>query len=152
VRQDGLIGTDPVGAVQAQERRLVGELAGGTAVSGLAGAALWLLGRRSGRPVAAAFGRQTLAWAVVDAAIVGWGRRGFGRSPADADAARAKARRLRTVTLVNAGLDVGYLALGTRVARGRSRGDGLAIVVQGLFLLWLDARHAHRFDVLARRP
>jgi hypothetical protein len=51
---------------------------------------------------------------------------------------------LRTVLLVNAGLDVGYVAGGVAMARRGRPGDGLAIAGQGLFLLWLDLRHAGR--------
>jgi hypothetical protein len=51
---------------------------------------------------------------------------------------------LRRVLLLNAGLDVGYLAAGAALvlapaARARGlRGDGLAVLVQGGFLLVLD--------------
>jgi hypothetical protein len=49
------------------------------------------------------------------------------------------------VLLVNAGLDVGYLAAGARLVRGdRWRGDGLAVLVQGAFLLVLDSVAARR--------
>ena len=51
--------------------------------------------------------------------------------------------RLRRVLLVNAGLDVGYLAVGAALVRhGRWRGDGWAVVVQGAFLLVLDSAAA----------
>jgi hypothetical protein len=44
------------------------------------------------------------------------------------------------VLLLNAGLDVGYLAAGAwLVRRTRWRGDGLAVLVQGAFLLVLDS-------------
>ena len=47
--------------------------------------------------------------------------------------------------LVNAWLDVGYLATGAwLVRRTRWRGDGAAVVVQGAFLLWLDSTAARR--------
>jgi hypothetical protein len=85
------------------------------------------------------FGRQTAAWGAVDAAIalVGARRQAAGRTTAPA--------RLRRVLLVNAGLDVGYVAAGTWLARRtRWRGDGAAVVVQGAFLLWLDATAARR--------
>ncbi|MCW2583315.1 MAG: hypothetical protein JWQ53_2105 [Klenkia sp.] len=51
--------------------------------------------------------------------------------------------RLRKVLLVNAGLDVGHLALGAGLmGTTRRRGDGAAVVVQGAFLLALDATAA----------
>lgn len=146
-------GAAPTGlaaSVSRQERSLLGELAAGTAVSAVGGAVLWVLGRRSGRDDLTRFGRQSLAWAAVDAAIVGWGRRGLARPPTDQVEARGRARRMRRLTLLNAVADVGYVAVGAAFARGaRRRGDGLAVVVQGLFLLWLDTRHTRRFRALA---
>jgi hypothetical protein len=145
---------DVTAAVTRQERALLAQLTAGALVSAVAGSAVWAWGRHARRDDVAAFGRQSLAWAVVDAAIALWGRRGFARPPADIGQAYAKARRLRLLTAVNAGLDVGYVAGGaalTRYARttGR-RGDGAAIIVQGLFLLWLDTRHARRFHEIGR--
>ena len=91
-----------------------------------------LLARRS-----PGFARQTALWGVVDGAIAAAGaakRRRTG--PADR-------RRLRRVLLVNAGLDVGYLAAGAWLVRdGRWRGDGQAVLVQGAFLLALDSAAA----------
>lgn len=85
------------------------------------------------------FGRQTAAWGLVDGAIAYAGVRARRRKgPTDP-------ARLRTVLLVNAGLDVGYLAVGAKLLRGsRFRGDGLAVLVQGAFLLVLDTAAAHR--------
>ncbi len=85
------------------------------------------------------FGRQTATWGLVDGAIalVGARRQAAGRTtPPD---------RLRRVLLLNAGLDVGYLAAGAwLLRRTRWRGDGAAVAVQGAFLLWLDASTARR--------
>ena len=93
-------------------------------------------------PRSRAFGRQMLLWGAVDGAIAAAGalsrRR---RGPTDP-------ARLRRVLLVNAGLDVGYLAAGTWLLRGGRlrgaphRGDGAAVVVQGAFLLVLDTAAA----------
>ena len=85
------------------------------------------------------FGRQTAAWGAVDGAIAYVGaRRRTAKGPTDP-------RRLRRVLLVNAGLDVGYLAAGAALVRhGRWRGDGAAVLVQGAFLLLLDTTAAHR--------
>ncbi len=85
------------------------------------------------------FGRQTAAWGAVDGAIalVGALRQAAGHTTAPA--------RLRRVLLVNAALDVGYLATGAvLVRRTRWRGDGLAVLVQGAFLLALDVTAARR--------
>jgi hypothetical protein len=50
------------------------------------------------------------------------------------------------VLLVNAGLDVGYVLAGLHLVfrTDRWRGDGLAVAVQGLVLLVLDAGAARR--------
>ena len=142
-----------VAAVNGREKDLLGELAIGATVSAVTGAALWLWGRRTGRDAVASFGRQTVGWAAADAAIAAAGRQMAARKPAlDVDKATRKARRLRTATGVNAGLDLGYLVTGARLARNpQRRGDGLAVLLQGAFLLWLDARHARGFHRLLRR-
>ena len=90
-------------------------------------------------PATRGFGRQTAAWGAVDGAIALVGARrsaqGRGTEPA----------RLRRVLLVNAALDVGYLAAGAALTRRpRWRGDGLAVLVQGAFLLVLDVTTARR--------
>jgi len=113
------------------EQRLTRVLGGWAAASVVAGAALAVSPRTRG------CGRQTAAWGAVDGAIalVGAHRRGQ-RGPTDPI-------RLRRVLLVNAALDVGYIAVGAALTRGeRWRGDGLAIVVQGAFLLVLDTAAA----------
>ncbi len=103
---------------------------GGWAVGSLAVGAL--LSRR-----APGFARQTAAWGAVDGAIALVGARNRSRKgPTDP-------ARLRRVLLVNAGLDVGYLAAGAWLVRdGRWRGDGQAVLVQGAFLLVLDSAAA----------
>ena len=108
-------------------------LGGWAAASGPRGALL------AGPPATRGFGRQTAAWGAVDGAIalVGARRR--------AARGRTDPARLRRVLVLNAGLDVGYLAAGgVLVARTRWRGDGLAVLVQGAFLLVLDTVAARR--------
>ena len=104
------------------------------AASVVVGAAL------SASPRTRAFGRQTAAWGAVDGliALVG-ARRRAARGPTDP-------ARLRRVLLVNAGLDVGYVLAGLHLVfrTRRWRGDGLAVAVQGLALLVLDAGAARR--------
>ena len=110
--------------------RVLGRWAVGSLVAG---------GLLSLDPRTRGFGRQTAAWGVVDGAIalVGARRQAAGRTTEPA--------RLRRVLLVNAWLDVGYLATGAwLVRRTRWRGDGAAVVVQGAFLLWLDSTAARR--------
>lgn len=88
-------------------------------------------------PAARGVGRQTAAWGAVDLVIAEVGaRRRAARGPTDPV-------RLRRVLLVNAGLDVGYLAAGAWLLRStRWRGDGAAVLVQGAFLLVLDTAAA----------
>lgn len=115
------------------EEELTRTLTGWAALSVVAGGLLSL------SPPTRGFGRQTAAWGAVDGAIAYAGIRGRRRKgPTDP-------ARLRRVLLVNAGLDVGYLALGERMRRtDRWHGDGLAVLVQGAFLLVLDTTAAAR--------
>ncbi len=133
------------------EARLLTELGTGAAVSAVAGAALWAVGARGDRPTVAAFGRQTASWAAVDGLIAagGWMVASRRRDGEHVDEA-ARASALRRLLLVNAGLDVSYVVGGVLLARRADRrGDGIAIAVQGAFLLWLDSRHARRFGSAA---
>lgn len=92
----------------------------------LVGGALMASGQRS-------FGRQTLLWGAVDGVIAGVGARKQYRGES------ADPARLRRILLVNAGLDVGYLAAGGYLLRRtRWRQDGAAVLIQGGFLLGLD--------------
>lgn len=118
------------------EERLTRVLGGWAVGSLVLGAVLSL------RPGTRGFGRQTAAWGAVDGAIALVGaRRRAARGPTDP-------ARLRRVLLVNAGLDVGYLAVGVALLRlpaARARGllgDGAAVLVQGAFLLVLDSAAA----------
>lgn len=115
------------------EERLTRVLGGWAAVSVLSGAVLSISPRTRG------FGRQTVAWGAVDGAIAYAGaRRRETKGPTGTG-------RLRRILLVNAGLDVGYLAAGAWLVRdGRWRGDGAAVLVQGAFLLALDSTAARQ--------
>ncbi len=144
----------------AAERRLVGELATGATVSAAAAAAALVIGGRGDRGQVTRFGRQTLAWVGVELLIAAVGAAGAERSGAARsevrggspdDAATRRARRLHAVLAVNTGLDAGYVAGGAAATRQGRTGDGLAVVVQGLFLLWLDSRHLRRFGRLLQR-
>ena len=117
-------------SVEEQLTRVLGAWAVGSVV---VGTALSFSRRTRG------FGRQTAAWGAIDGAIAYAGVRGRARKgPTDRT-------RLRRILLLNAGLDVGYLALGQRMRRTeRWRGDGLAVLVQGAFLLVLDTTAAAR--------
>lgn len=114
----------------ATPRGLMTTLAAWSALSVAGGAVLWATGRSD---FTRNFGRQTLAWGVVDAAIAGWGA---SRPPADIG-------RLRRILVVNSVADVGYLVLGAAAVRSGRSGDGAAILVQGGFLLALDTHYAY---------
>ncbi len=130
------------------ESTLTSALLAWSAASVAVGAALAVAGRASKSDEVTAFGRQTAAWGAVDALIAGAGvlsRRRRGQL--SDDEADKKIRSLRTLLLVNAAADVGYIAGGALlIARGRrgrktlrmSAGDGAAIAIQGAFLLVLD--------------
>ncbi len=114
------------------EERLSRVLSGWAVGSVACGAVL------AARPVTRGFGRQTLVWGAIDGAIAYAGVRGRRRK------GLTDPGRLRTVLLVNAALDVGYLALGARMLTSeRWRGDGQAVLVQGAFLLVLDSAAAY---------
>lgn len=153
-----------MGDVWTESGRLAKVLGGWSALSILTGVACAVLGWRRSNPVLSGLGRQSVAWGAVDGAIAAFGARNAGedRTGASADPV-ARARRLRTVLALNAGLDVGYLAVGTRLARRRpkrsdgtglrtrdTRGDGLAVLGQGAFLLALDTAYARRMAALAQ--
>jgi len=101
-------------------------------------------GRRS-------FGLQTTGWGAVDLGIAAVSLRLQTRrmrrlpDPYAAHAQEAERRKLQRILLVNAAGDVGYVALGLKMAgdsRPRVSGAGVAIVVQGAFLLLHDSFHA----------
>jgi hypothetical protein len=97
------------------------------------------------------FGVQAFTWGAIDAALAVFGRRSAARKAAQhergelsAADARREAAKFRRILLVNAGLDVLYIASGLWTARRfRDRRDrqglGIGIAVQGVFLLVYDA-------------
>ncbi|MEJ7811784.1 MAG: hypothetical protein WKG32_15335 [Gemmatimonadaceae bacterium] len=104
---------------------------------------------RAPSPLLLHFGIQTAAWGAVCVAIAGFGWRGL------ADRDLSGVTRLLNILWLNVGLDAGYVGVGATLAiagwtMGRrlgAVGAGVAIVVQGLALLALDAR----FVALLRR-
>ncbi len=106
-----------------------------------------------GAPFWRAVGVQFLVWGAIDGAIAGAGwrdRRRLARSGVDRDQADSERhrRRLRRLLLVNVGLDVLYLAIGTALlgfdAGPVRAGHGVGVIVQGGFLFVFDAWHAAR--------
>ena len=96
-------------------------------------------------------GRQHAVWGAVDGALAA---AGLLRGPDRRRDPGERALRLRRLLLVNAGLDVGYLALGATLRSGRlgaaRRADGGAVLVQGAFLLGLDLWHARALQAPPR--
>ena len=154
--------------LEAIESRLTTTLMGWGIASTAVGSALWVAGARSGRQELLRFGRQTALWGATDVAIAlagAWGRRRRG----DLDHAEVEttSRTLLITLVANAAADVVYVAGGARVWSrtgaqqatssqepvsssppgtylGMGRGDGAAIMIQGAFLLGLDAVFALR--------
>jgi hypothetical protein len=120
------------------------------------GGVIALIGKRTGRRQWLTFGRQTAMWGAVDALIAGAGALSRSRrgelTDEQVEFERAK---LRTLLLINAAADVFYIAGGAHIAvhagsSGTSfrmtRGDGVAMIIQGAFLLALDATYARKLS------
>jgi hypothetical protein len=98
---------------------------------------------------AQAFFQANAAWNVVNLAIAGFGLHGqLSAQPETWDLARslAEGQQMEKLLLLNAGLDVGYIALGgfllergLRTDSPRFRGWGRSLLLQGGFLLLFDA-------------
>ena len=97
-------------------------------------------------PRTRSFGLQNLMWGAIDAGLAAFTRR---------QRSVPKKRMLRRILLVNAALDVGYVATGAhlaartpsfggRLSRADARGHGLAIVIQGAALFVIDLTAARR--------
>jgi len=120
------------------------------------GGVIALLGKRTGRRQWLTFGRQTAMWGAVDALIAGAGALSRSRRGEFTDEEVEFERvKLRTLLILNAAADVVYIAGGAHIAvrAGRdgtslrmTRGDGLAILIQGAFLLALDATYARKLS------
>ena len=103
--------------------------------------------------VALGIGVQCLVWGAIDGAIAWFGQRDLQRrraagEPDDPAATRAFARRLRRLLLLNAGLDVLYVAVGVALITlwqtPDGLGHGIGVVLQGGFLLVFDTVHGTR--------
>ncbi|MGF1646820.1 MAG: hypothetical protein ACFCVF_07870 [Kineosporiaceae bacterium] len=111
-------------------------------ISVVGGAGLVGVGTARGDRFLAGVGRQAAAWGAVDLVIAGVGSATNRRPVTDA---RRAVRSLRRVLLVNAVLDVGYLAGAAVLARRPERaGDAVGVAVQAVALLVLDIGHATR--------
>lgn len=150
--------------LEGYERQITTLLTVWAAGSVLKGTAIALIGKRTGRRQWMRFGRQTAMWGAVDALIAGAGALSRSRrGELTQEQVDAEARKLRTLLLINAAADVVYIAGGAHIAfhakPGRvdpptpevtsfrmGRGDGLAIIIQGAFLLALDATYARKLS------
>lgn len=123
------------------------------------GTAIALLGKRLGRKQWVRFGRQTAMWGAVDGLIAGAGALSRSRrGELTQDQVDFEATKLRVMLLLNAAADVVYIAGGAHIAvhakpgppertsLRMGRGDGIAIVIQGAFLLALDATYARKLS------
>ena len=107
------------------------------------------------------FGMQAVSWGAIDAILAIFGITNATKKAAhqangllEEGAAQEEARSFRRILLINAGLDLLYIAAGlATIIRNPKRADrqgmGWGIVVQGVFLLFYDALLArdveHRF-------
>jgi hypothetical protein len=125
--------------------QLTRRLATAGAISVLGGAVAAASGSEGRR----AFGQQTAGWGAIDLLIAGVSAARGGPAPAPA--------ALRRILLINAALDVGYIAagahlavrrptLGGRLTPASAAGHGAAVVVQGALLLVLDTVFARRLS------
>lgn len=120
------------------------------------GTAIALIGKRTGRQEWLRFGRQTALWGAVDGLIAGAGVLSRSRrGELTQEDVELEATKLRVMLLLNAAADVAYIAGGAHIAfhakHGKTvwrmgRGDGLAIAIQGAFLLALDATYARKLS------
>ena len=145
--------------LEGYEREITALLSVWAAGSVIKGTAIALIGRRTGRKQWVRFGRQTAMWGAVDALIAGAGALSRSRrGELTQEQVDAEARKLRTLLLLNAAADVLYVAGGAHIAFHAKpgppektsfrmgRGDGLAILIQGAFLLALDATYARKLS------
>jgi hypothetical protein len=90
---------------------------GSWGAANLAGGVVLAAAGRGAGP--SAFGQQCAAWGTINLAIAGIGAvRGRHRP--------VEVRRLRTILLVNAALDVGYMAVGAAILRANARATDVA--------------------------
>ena len=96
--------------------------------------------RRTQAPIVSYFAMQTLAWGIIELAVVAAMWRGLSMRDVSG------ATRLDRLTWFNAGLDLGIVGIGVGLAiagwlagrRLRLIGSGLGVVVQGLALLVIN--------------
>lgn len=141
---------------ERQLSTLLGVWAAGSVIKG---GIIALIGHRTGRKQWMRFGRQNAMWGAVDGVIAGLGVRSRSRrGELTTEQVEFEATKLRVMLLLNALADVVYIAGGAHIAYHAKpgppevtsfkmgRGDGVAIVIQGAFLLGLDLTFARRLS------
>jgi len=145
--------------LEGYEREITTLLTVWAAGSVIKGTAIALIGKRTGRKQWMRFGRQTAMWGAVDALIAGAGALSRSRrGELTQEQVDAEARKLHRLLLINAAADAVYIAGGAHIAfhakpgppeqtsLRMGRGDGLAFLIQGAFLLALDATYARKLS------
>jgi len=124
------------------ERRAMGVLASWALASVATGALLWGTG---GDDYTRGIGIQNVAWGAIDGAIAGFGYLGSRKSiglEKPLSYWEGEEKKLRKIFLLNAGLDVLYIATGgLLMGFGKNdllRGSGAGIALQGSFLFTFD--------------
>ncbi|MCX7605771.1 MAG: hypothetical protein N2170_00715 [Bacteroidia bacterium] len=118
---------------------------GGWAGAGIATGTWQTLSRRN--TITQYMGYQNLAWGGVNAAITVIGAISSRKQAKQMIDWSANKQRLRRWLWINAGLDLGYMAVGTFLATRpdpRLKGTGYGVILQGGGLFVLDAWHALR--------
>lgn len=98
-------------------------------------------------------GNQFITWGLIDGAIAVGGqvakrnRIDHMENPGKAEVQAEEANNLSRILWINAGLDVLYIIGGFLWAKrdegdGVARGNGIGVIIQGLFLLIFDVFHA----------
>ena len=102
---------------------------------------------------ASGMGIQFSAWGLIDAIIAVFGDRAAKKraaqlpDPLANEIIEHESHKLFKILLVNTGLDVGYILVGSRLAltKGKKdpgwRGHGIGIIIQGAFLFIFDLVH-----------
>ncbi len=129
-------------AYLAYETQAMSTLMSWAVASVATGAMLW---STSSDDYTRAIGIQNVAWGAIDGVIAGFGYRGIRKqSFLDKPVSywQAEDRKLRKVFLINAGLDVLYVAAGAALLSfGKNdlvRGSGAGVILQGSFLFVFD--------------
>ena len=125
------------------ERQAMTTLLGWSVASVATGAMLLATG---GDDYVRGVGLQNVAWGAIDGVIAGFGYRGIrkqGLLDKPVEHWRAEERKTRKIFLINAGIDVLYVATGAALWHfGKTdfvRGSGAGVMLQGSFLFVFDS-------------